>query len=259
MNFINKLNKKKYTNIPKKNYQFVIKDKYESIIPLKIYQTWYTKDLPECMKKNIETLKETNNEFEYFLFDDNDCRKFIKNNFEIDVLQAFDKLKPGAYKAELWRYCVLYINGGVYLDIKFKCVNGFKLIALTEKERFPTDVTISEYPSEPNKAVYNGFMMAKPNNNKLWNAIQQIVININLNYYGNSPLDPTGPIMFGKFFSYDYKSSSVVRRYVGNQGNGISVQGIIIIDEYPEYRDEQKKCQTHYNILWKNKDIYYKN
>jgi len=244
-------------NFKKNNYVFNLKDNYDSIIPLKIYQTWFTKSLPRYMRLNIEKLKQINPEFEHFLFDDNDCREFIKNNFEKNVLETFDKLKPGAYKADLWRYCVLYINGGVYLDIKFNCVNGFKLIALTEKERFPTDVVLTEYPSSPNKAVYNGFMMALPGNKKLWNAIQQVVINVSLNYYGNSPLDPTGPVMFGKFFSYDDKKNSLVRRYVGNQGNGISLTGIIILDEYNEYRNEQKSRQIHYNNYWKNKDIYY--
>jgi mannosyltransferase OCH1-like enzyme len=238
-------------------YKFVIKPNIISIIPLKIYQTWFTKILSENMKINVENLKFKNPEFEHFLYDDDDCKEFIQNYFEYDVLDTFNKLKPGAYKADLWRYCILYINGGVYLDIKFNCVNGFKLIALTEKERFPTDVILTEYPSEPNKAVYNGFMMSLPGNNKLLNAIQQIVINTKINYYGYSPLDITGPVMFGKFFPYDFKEKSEVRRYVGKQGNGISIMGIIILDEYKEYRNEQTQKQIHYNIYWKNRDIYY--
>jgi mannosyltransferase OCH1-like enzyme len=210
------------------------------------------------MKDAVELLKNTNPEFEHYLFDDNDCINFIKNNFNEKVLHAFNKLKPGAYKADLWRYCVLYITGGVYLDIKFKCVNGFKLIALTEKERFPTDVLIGAYPNEPNKGVYNGFMMSLPRNKKLFIAIQQIVFNVSLKYYGKSPLDITGPIMFGKLFPYEYKKNSQVRRYVGNQGNGVSLCGVIILDEYKEYRSEQNIVQghSHYWQAWDNKDIF---
>ena len=100
-------------------------------------------------------------------------------------------------------------------------------------------------------------MMAVPKNIKIWNAIQQVVLNVSLNYYGNSPLDPTGPVMFGKFFCYDDKKNSVVRRYVGHQGNGISICDIIILDEYKEYRDEQMSGQIHYNKYWRNKDIYF--
>jgi mannosyltransferase OCH1-like enzyme len=239
-------------------YTFKLKENYNSIIPLKIYQTWHTKNLPKHMNDTVELLKNTNPEFEHFLFDDNDCRNFIKNNFNEKVLHTFNKLKPGAYKADLWRYCVLYINGGVYLDIKFKCVNGFKLIALTEKERFPTDVRIGAYPTEHNKGVYNGFMMSLPRNKKLLNAIQQIVLNVSLKYYGKSPLDITGPIMLGKLFPYEYKKNSKVRRYSGNQGNGVSLCGVIILDEYQEYRSEQNNVQgnSHYWQAWDNKDIF---
>ena len=33
------------------------------------------------------------------------CRDFIQKHFNMETLWAFDKLKPGAYKADLWRYC----------------------------------------------------------------------------------------------------------------------------------------------------------
>ena len=55
------------------------------------------------------------------------CREFIKNNFDLDILNAYDILKPGAFKADLWRCCILYIYGGIYLDIKYGCFAGFKL------------------------------------------------------------------------------------------------------------------------------------
>ena len=63
---------------------------------------------------------------------------FIKNNYPVDVLEAFNKLIPGAYKADLWRYCVLYKLGGIYLDIKYSCVNNFKLIATEVDNRLNT-------------------------------------------------------------------------------------------------------------------------
>jgi mannosyltransferase OCH1-like enzyme len=239
--------------IPRSIPTFKLKNYYNSIIPLDVYQTWYTKDLPQKMKENLEFNKCANPKLNWHIYDDNDCREFIKNNFEQDVLDAFDNLIPGAYKADLWRYCILYIKGGIYLDIKFRCVNGFKLIALTEKEHFPTDVPI---PIEENNGVYNGFMMSLPRNSKLLNAINKLVENVKHKFYGNSSIDPTGPNMLGNFFDYDEKKNSVTKRYVGNQGNGISIGGIIILDEYHEYRNEQKSVSIHYNENWKNKNIY---
>ena len=67
--------------------------------------------------KLIFQLIDKNSEYTYMFFDDNDSREFIMSNFPEDVLHAFDELEPGAYKSDLFRYCFMYIIGGVYLDI----------------------------------------------------------------------------------------------------------------------------------------------
>jgi len=67
------------------------------------------------MKQLVEELKATNPRFEYYLFDDNDCREFIKEHFDTEVLDAYNNLIPCAYKANLLRYRVLYIHGGIWI------------------------------------------------------------------------------------------------------------------------------------------------
>ena len=99
-----------------KSNNFEIKDSYNSVIPLNIFLTWSTKELPPKMQENLDRMRIVNPEFNIQLFDDNDCRKFIQNNFPENILIAFDTLKPGAYKADLWRLCILYINGGIYIN-----------------------------------------------------------------------------------------------------------------------------------------------
>jgi mannosyltransferase OCH1-like enzyme len=71
------------------------------IIPLNIFTNWNTKDLQGNMKINYELLKKSNPEFNHYLYDENECRMFIKKYYQNDVLQAFDKLVPGSYKADL--------------------------------------------------------------------------------------------------------------------------------------------------------------
>ena len=108
-------------------------ENFENQIPLHIYQTWHTKDLlPPKMRKCVEKLKTDNPEFEHHLYDNKECHHFIKTNFDKRVLNAFNKLKPGAFKADLWRYCILYKKGGIYLDIKYQCEPKFKLIDLAK-------------------------------------------------------------------------------------------------------------------------------
>ncbi len=76
-------------------------------IPLNIFMCWNTKNLPPKMVNNINKIKEENPEFNIYIYDDNDCRNMIEKYFSKEVVDAFDSLIPGAYKADLWRYCVL--------------------------------------------------------------------------------------------------------------------------------------------------------
>ena len=75
------------------------------------------------------------------------------------------------------------------MDIKFCCINGFKLIELTEKEHFVKD--------RPINSIYNALMCCKKGNLFLYKSIRQIVENVKNKYYGEHPLSPTGPLMLG--------------------------------------------------------------
>ena len=66
-------------------------------IPLDIYLTWHTKVLPPYLKYNLDIAIKNNPEFKFNIYDVNDCRTFIQNNFDDDVLHAYDSLKPIAF------------------------------------------------------------------------------------------------------------------------------------------------------------------
>jgi mannosyltransferase OCH1-like enzyme len=193
--------------------------------------------------------------FTHYLFDENECLNFIKDNFGNEVSNAYNMLVPSAYKSDLWRYCILYINGGIYFDIKFYCVNGFKLIALTEKEYFARDLEKS------GGGTLNGLLAVKPKNEILKNCIRQIVENVKNSYYGKTCLDPTGPGLLGKYFTKQDKEKmelyfaninikNVVDEYV------IVFNDVTVLKQYDGYRNAQTK--KHYSELWNEKNIYNK-
>jgi mannosyltransferase OCH1-like enzyme len=234
-------------------YHF-FKSYYNSIIPLKIYQTWYTKELPDKMKECVELLKSQNPKFEHYLFDDNDCREFIKENFDIAVLNAYDTLIPGAYKADLWRLCVLYINGGIYMDIKLKCINGFKLIELTESEHYVKDRL-------PPLSIYNALMVCQKNNPFLWKSIHKIVFNVQNKFYGKNALEPTGPLMLGRIILNNKLKLNIDIKHYESGGYLIYKNRFIISTEYPEYNKERTNVykninKKRYDIMWNERKIY---
>jgi len=232
---------------------YPLKRVYNPVIPLNIYQTWWTKDLPPLMKKSLDEIIKNNPAFKHHLFDDNDCRNFIKDNFSTDILNAYDTLIPGAYKADLWRYCVLYKNGGIYLDIKYKPYNEFKFINLTEKEHWVLDAD--------NNGIYNALMVCKPNNPVLLQAINRVVQNVNARYYGKNSLCPTGPQMLSDFFDENSKNNFDMKHeyFVSIENRVILFNDIIIFKSYKGYLDEQvsNKKTEHYSGMWKNSQIYH--
>jgi hypothetical protein len=132
--------------------------------------------------------------FDYYLFDDIDCAKFIKENFDSKVLCAFNNLVPGAYKADLWRYCVIYKFGGVYLDIKFKV----KLDLKSYIEKYD-QMLVTDKPGDKNEDdIYQGIIILNKNHSFLMDAINKVVENVKNNFYGNGSLHPTGPKLFGE-------------------------------------------------------------
>ncbi len=226
----------------------------KSIIPLHIFQTWWTKDLPKNMLDSVLSVKNQNPEFEYHLYDDHDCLDFIKNHFPQSVSDAYKALIPGAYKADLWRYCVLYIYGGVYIDIKFKCAPGFKFIELTDKEHFCNDF------KKKKRSIYNGVMITKPKNPLLLKAINRVVQNVKKRYYGKGSLFPTGPILLGKIFKNKYmKDVDMKLAPLNKTGLSIKYKDRRILTFYNNYRNEQRKFSNkpHYHLLWKRKAIYF--
>jgi mannosyltransferase OCH1-like enzyme len=240
----------------KRFYQkpYILKSNYNSVIPLKIYQTWWTKNLPPAMRERVELLKQQNPRFEHFLFDDSDCRNFIKEHFNPDVLYAYDNLVPGAYKADLWRYCVLYINGGIYMDIKLICVNGFKLIELTEQEHFVKDRLGP-------LTIYNALMVCKPGNPFLLDAIHRVVKNVKSRYYGFDSLAPTGPRMLGSIIMEKKLNLNIDMNHFMDGGFVIYKNRFVISTEYPEYNAERLHANNtiktkRYDALWSERRIY---
>jgi mannosyltransferase OCH1-like enzyme len=238
-----------------KNIKFELKECYNSIIPFNLFTCWHTKELPPLMQENYDLLIKTNPEFQHFLFDERECQNFIQDNFLEDVLIAYNSLIPASYKSDLWRFCVLYIHGGIYLDIKYKCVNGFKLIALTEKEYFVRD--------RPYDSTYTALIITKAKNEILLNCINEIVKNVKNKYYGKNPLYPTGPGLLGKFSTFEEREKwelYFANTKIENKLDCyyIVCNNIIILGVYKEYREEQSKYQNnkHYHSLWNERNIY---
>ncbi len=169
-----------------------IDDSNQQKIPKVIYQTFESYDLPEGMFNSVQSWINTNPEYEHYFFDEHKRLKFIEEHFDKNVLEAYIKLIPGAFKADLWRCCVLYQKGGVYVDADMVCLKKLN-------EFIDSDDSFLIARDDPMSKIFlaNGFIASTPNHPFLKKQIDNIVDNVNQlkeRYY----LDISGPALLGK-------------------------------------------------------------
>jgi mannosyltransferase OCH1-like enzyme len=150
----------------------------ERIIPRIIHQTWFEPVTPEKypnMSRLIESWKRSG--WEYNFYDDDSAGEFLSLHFPPEVRDAYDAVIPGAFKADLFRYCVLLIKGGVYSDMDVMLESNLDAAV-------PPDigfmVPVDEPGSKPGfrMCLWNGMMAAAPAHPFLARAIDRIVHNI---------------------------------------------------------------------------------
>ena len=222
-----------------------------NVIPKYVFQTWKHKVLSKNMKENLIKLRNQHKDFKFFLYDDKMCREFIQKHFGPNELYAFDSLIPGAYKADLWRYCVLYIYGGVYMDIKLQCVDGFNLNYLIHEECFPLDI---------DKGIWQGFLICKPKDEILKKCIDMIYWNVKKRFYGKSVLSVTGPkLVYNALIKYNninlYNNSKV--KLVRKNRLYLMYNNKPILQFYNGYGRDKITLGSHYSTLW-GKGLVYK-
>lgn len=90
------------------------------MIPKLVHQTFIAMNLPDFILSIIEMNKKLNPNYEFIFYDDQQCKQFIQTHFSTRTYNAYISINDcyGAMKADFFRYCVLYILGGIYLDIK---------------------------------------------------------------------------------------------------------------------------------------------
>ena len=224
-------------------------------VPLVIYQSWKSHEVPKGMRDNILRLLETNPEFDYYLYSDEECAAFIADNYDQDVLTAFHTLKPGAYKSDLWRYCILYKLGGVYLDIKY--YSTVPLIRIIDEN--PT-VFVKDLGKH---CIYNAFLVSPPKNEIFRLCINNIVESCKNKHYRDNSLDITGPCLLGRILQGQNGSKYLdglpfTHNVSLFMDRSISYKGTTILKEYHEYRLEhtQSRIGKHYSDMYINGDVY---
>lgn len=130
-------------------------------IPKVIIQT-YHKKIP---KKVYDQFKKYAKDYKHIIYKDKQCINFIKNNYPKSVIKYYFSLKNGAHRADLFRYCYLYINGGIYMDIKTELT--------TDISNLFNDNYLTTCLTE--KRIFNGIIATRKKNPILLDLIHELI------------------------------------------------------------------------------------
>jgi len=232
-------------------------------IPKWIYRSGYfdLEDLPEVITSiYVNELIGKNPGYELFYFSDADCEQFIKEEWGDEYLDLYNTLIPTAYKADFFRYLLLYKYGGIWGDftqIPLVPMNDF---ILNVDRVFCMDRPASS--EENDFELYNAIMMVKPNDEVVKNAINISKKNISNKDYCTNPLDITGPVVLGQAFRMTkyHKGKFNTKISVGTyNGNKILLNpdlNPIVVDEFKKQMIV-KKLGNHVSILYKPENKHY--
>ena len=224
-------------------------------IPKKIFQLIADKkNIDPKFQKNIDYIRKLNPEWKYTLMDDVDIIEYIRDYYEPEILESYLRINPkyGAARADLFRYLLMYREGGVYLDIKSAATIPLSRMIL------PDDEYILAHWALPTKAIETGIIdgeyqqwhiICRPYHPFLYHVIQNVLANIekyspeSVGVGKSGVLKVTGPIAYTNAISpiRNKHSHRLVEfdEYIGlvynNLSSGFSSQSHIGLFSKPHY------------------------
>jgi hypothetical protein len=241
----------------------------DKIIPKVIYRTssYDMMCLPFMVWDLYKSEKEINPNYEYFYFDDWQCEAFILSHYGSYIRDLYLKLIPTAFRADFFRYLLLYDRGGIYMDFTQHSLKPMDYIIKDYKEVYVSDF-YSFNEETPKLALYNAFIATVKGTKLMETAINMCIEHIETEFYGRHTLDITGPAMLGKAFRHLKIDGIEGDSYInaGKINDDFCVlnfdknkYGEYIVDEDTSEILLKNKIDYHYRLTYngKNKDKRY--
>jgi hypothetical protein len=195
----------------------------------------------------------------------------------VGALDAFLMLRPWAFRTDLWRYMILWSEGGVYVDHKVRLNFGplGAWASLAEDEEIGTCVdTPPPWKTKDNEmapVLFQAALSGKKHSPLLADAIRRIIENVAQRTYSPEgvpvELALTGPSLLG-WAARKYKirldcnhaleRGGIVRmvRNFSTLWTGTEIQGTWLLKWDHAVHAETKKMTRDYGELWNHHLIY---
>ena len=117
------------------------KDRISRPIPYPIHQTFKTNVIPDSMFQAANSYISLNPHYDYYFYGDEDIQAIV-DSFDcsglaftnVDLRRAYNRLNTGAGRADLFRYMIVYREGGCYFDMDTVCLKPLDALIFPEDE-----------------------------------------------------------------------------------------------------------------------------
>lgn len=168
-----------------------------------IHQIWLgNKRIPKHIKEYMQEIEKEHKEYNYFFWNDSNIPDMPK------ILRSvFDSLDHPAMKSDLLRVYVLYLHGGIYLDVDYKLLANIDNLKLDSKDDY---------------IVYQRKSKVEDFNSCL--------------YISNKK---------GKFVSYMLKTINEKKMWLGPHWYAKCIYDYLGLEKHCDYKDILKKCDEN--------------
>lgn len=183
------------------------------MIPKIIHMMWLGNKKHDS--NGLESFKKFNPDWSIYFWDDDKIDELINiyfPNYKLD----FNKIEKIINKCDIARFMVLYVHGGIYVDLDFYCIRSLNELTQFDILLF-REISEHEYRGGQ---LLNGFVGMIPGRQDCLNFIDNMFYNLKIKNKKdiNYVMDTTGPRAFYEFFKdYDYFSGCSVSPFTNKQ------------------------------------------
>lgn len=216
-------------------------------------------EMPEGMKKAMETWYRMNPGYKVKLYSGKDCEAYIREHYDDETLKAYRALKPYAYKSDLMRQLILYKEGGWYTDARMVCLEPLEALNKIGREFY---VCIDK--PQQQFCMCNGFIGSVANHPVSKKMIDLIIWNIKQKHHGIDCLSPTGPgayIHASIDYVREFPEKCIVGEHTFDGGEQVirfhnSRVAKVKYNDAKGADNTDLKGTNDYGHMWRNRDVY---
>jgi len=161
---------KTFVNVDRGIRRKMLGIKSTSAIPRVVYQSWISREMAPKMRSNLDKWVEINDDYKFVFFNDIEQRNWMKQNCS-EYWPAWDDMQLPAARADLFRYCILHVNGGVWSDVDIEVIQPLHTFIPSAAEL----LVVHDGGMSGDEFLYNAFLATVPKHPVLKRAMDIIL------------------------------------------------------------------------------------